>query len=292
MRKFAKHPLSLTSALLAVSLSACDPDATRDTSTPGAGELAAVDQALTWSRVYRHDFVDLHDVNAFQSSIAVNSALTGDDTSNSDLQKPTLESNVAVVGDAAAVDGKAMAVYTRKANYETDSGTVYGWTNGRMMINGQNHAPPVRIRVRLRMTASVKVKSAVMWWPAGGGWPWEVDFVETFGGTSLTDYWGSRQNVGQRWHADLNGDGSATEQLIHDDAVDATQYHIYDLHITPSRMWINIDGVTKYETTDTRYIPDNAGFFSIGKALTHRRYAAERTNDTVFVDWLEIYKGI
>ncbi len=129
-----------------------------------------------------------------------------------------------------------------------------------------------------------------MWWLAGGGWPWEVDLAESFGGATTTDYWGSRQNVAQRWHADLDGNGRAVEQLLHDDTVDATQYHVYDLFITPERMWIEIDGRKTFETTDKRYLPTGAGFFSVGKALTHRRDAAGRTDDAVIVDWLELSK--
>ena len=41
---------------------------------------------------------------------------------------------------------------------------------------------------------------------------------------------------------------------------------------------------------DTNYIPDTSGFFSIGKAMSGRRDATDRTNDAVYVDWLEISK--
>ncbi len=247
-------------------------------------------QAAQWTRIYRHDFTSQADVTAYESGVAANDEIAGSDTDAKILQRPTLKSNVAVVDDSAAGDGKALAVHTRKGNYSTSSGTKYGWTNGRMQISNHEVAPPVRVRARIKMTASVKAKSAVMWWPTDG-WPWEVDFAETFGGSSLTDYWGSRQYVGQRWHADLDGDGDAKEQLEHDDKVDATKYHIYDLFVASDRMWIEIDGVKRFETTDRRYIPTGTGHFSIGKALTHRRDAADRTNDTVFADWVEIYKG-
>lgn len=243
-----------------------------------------------WTAVYRNDFVDMRDVNAFQSSATVNGTLKPSDTANSPLQKPSLKSNTAVVSDERASDGKALGVFTRKGTYATPTGTETGWTNGRMSISGQDHAAPVRIKTRLRMTASARAKSAVMWWPAGGGWPWEVDFAETFGGTTTTDYWGSRQYVGQRWHADLDGDGQAIEQLIHDDKVDATAYHVYELVVLQDRMWIEIDGVKTFETTDARYLPKGAGFFTIGKALTGRRDVVGRTDDAVVVDWLEISK--
>lgn len=243
-----------------------------------------------WTAVYSNDFSSMDGVRAFQSPVTVNDTLKPSDISNNMLQKPSLASNVVIQPDAAAQDGKAMAVWTRPATYKTSTGTKVGWTNGRMMIANQDQSPPVRIQTRLRMTPSIGVKAAVMWWPAGGGWPWEVDFAETFGGSTLTDYWGSRQNVTQRWHADLNGDGRAIEQLIHDDKIDATKYHVYDLFITPERMWIEIDGVKTFETTDTRFIPDSPGFFSVGKALTHRRDLATRTQDAVVVDWVKIYK--
>lgn len=244
-----------------------------------------------WQRVYRHDFSTLADVAAFQSSPTVNSSLAPGDTANSPLQRPTLAGNVAVVDDSGAQDGKALGVHTRLGTYKTLAGAAHHWTNGRMSIRGQEHAPPVRIRTRLRLTPSANTKSAVMWWPAGGGWPWEVDLVETFGGPSSTAGWGSRQKIAQRWHADLDGDGRATEQLVGDIPLDATQYHVFDLFITPDRMWMEVDGVTRMETTDRRYIPNSPGFFSIGKALTGRRDAAGRTDDAVIVDWVEIYRA-
>lgn len=254
-----------------------------------ADGAATSNESTAWTKVYRHDFDDLADVAAFNSGPDVNDSLRGSDTGV--MQQPVVRSNVEVVHDPAAEDGKAMAVHTRKAGFRTSRGTQEGWSNGRMAITDHNAAPPVRVRTRMRFTASVHTKSAVMWWPAGGGWPWEIDFAETFGGDSLTDYWGGRQNVGQRWHSDLNGDGQAREQLIHDDRVDGTRYHVYDLHILPDRMWIDIDGRTTYETRDRRYIPKGAGFFTVGKALTHRRDSTSRTADAVVVDYLEIYKG-
>lgn len=37
--------------------------------------------------------------------------------------------------------------------------------------------------------------------------------------------------VSQRWHGDVDGDGSANEQLIHDDTTDATTFHVHELTI-------------------------------------------------------------
>lgn len=243
-----------------------------------------------WALVYRNDFTSMSDVSPYQSAVSANDQVRATDTTNSQLQKPTLRSNVGIVSDAAASDGSALSVSTRPATYQTSGGVVTGWSNGRMQITGHDEAPPVRIRTRLKMTPSAGTKSAVMWWPAGGGWPWEVDFAETFGGTSTQDYWGSRHNVAERWHADINHDGAAREQLTSNVAIDATAYHVYDLNITPTRMWIEIDGVKAFETTDARYIPTGAGFFSVGKALTGSRQSATRTDDAVSVDWLEIYR--
>ncbi len=280
---------TVTDDWLDVSLSAGGAVSLSDiTVVPPAG--AAVPGSSAWQRVYRQEFASLDDVLAFQSSPTVNSGLLPSDAANSPLQRPSLRSNVTVVGDRSAQDGQALGVFTRIGDYATLAGTATGWSNGRMMIRNQEHAPPVRIRTRLRLTASAFTKSAVMWWPAGGGWPWEVDFVETFGGRSTTDAWGSRQKITQRWHADLNGDGQAKEQLIKDIPLDATEYHVYDLFVTPERMWIEIDGVQRMETTDRRYIPSGPGFFSIGKAMTERRDMPGRTEDAVFVDWVEIYR--
>jgi fibronectin type 3 domain-containing protein len=277
----------------ATAASASSPTSAPDSATvqAAATSSSAATSSYAWSQVYRNDFTDLRDVNAYQSSVDANSHVQPSDSDNSSLQKPTLSSNVVLSGDSSAADGKAMAVWTRKATYQTANGPVSDWTNGRMMIRGQQQDPPVRVRARIRMTASAKVKSAIMWWPTNG-WPWEVDFAETFGGDTTTDYWGSRQHVSQRWHGDgPDADTRAVEQLVHNDTLDATRYHIYDLFVTPSRMWIEIDGQETFATTDKQFIPDGTGFFSIGKALTHTRGATGRTDDAVYVDWLEIYKG-
>ncbi|MDP9432741.1 MAG: family 16 glycosylhydrolase [Actinomycetota bacterium] len=241
-----------------------------------------------WKQVYRHDFTSMTSVIPMRSSPTSNSELLPKDTIQNKLQRPTVPSNVVIVADAAARDSSALAVYTRPASYSTLNGTAFGWANGRMMLAGHNQSPPFRIRTRIKMTASIGVKTAVMWWPERG-WPWEVDFAETFGGSSLTDYWGSRQHVSQRWHGDVNGDGQAREQKIHNIALDATKYHDYDLFVTRDKMWIEIDGVTHYSTTDRRFIPNSPGFFSIGKALTHGRHLPH-TQDAVYVDYVELYK--
>lgn len=286
-------PVTVVTALTALGLLAPAYYAAAAASSPSGqaeSRTSAAGDDMTWSLSYRHNFSDLHDVSAMTSPKAVNSTLRSTDTDNSRLQKPSLASNVVSVADTAADDGKAMAVYTRRASYRTNSGTTFGWTNGRMALSARNEAPPVRIRARLKFTAAAHAKSAVMFWPAGGGWPWEVDFAESFGGKSTTDYWGGRQHISQRWHGDANGDGKAREQLIHDIGMDGTTYHVYDLFITPSRMWINVDDVLKFETTDTRFIPDSPGFFTVGKALTEVRGSSDRTQDAVLVDYLEIYK--
>jgi len=259
-----------------------------DPAVESAPVTIAQAESAKWKLAYRNDFTDLKDVNAFESPAKVNTE-SGGKGSAKDLQKPTVKSNVVVVDDSDASDGHALAIYTRKAKFATPGGEREGWANGRMMITGQNQSPPVRVKVRLRMTPSVGTKSAVMWWPVGGGWPWEVDFAETFGGKSLNDYWGSRQHVRQNWHADINGDGRAKEQLTHADDVDLTKYTEFDLYILPDHVWVEINGRKTFETKDKRYIPNGPGFFSIGKALTDGRELRSRTDDTVFLDWVEIY---
>ncbi len=244
---------------------------------------------IEWKRVYRHDFADVKDLDRYESDPKINSTINVYDRSNKPLQRPILKSNVTVVDDPDASDGKAVAVYTRIADFKTTTGTLSGWTNGRFSVAGHNQSVPVRVQVRLRMTPSMGCKSAVMWWPEKG-WPWEVDFAETFGGESLTDKWGSRHTVTERWHADINHDGAAKEQLIHDFPLDATVYHVYDLNITPEHMWVNVDGKLIFETREKKWIPTTPGHFSIGKAMTGRRNSTKRSEDAVFVDWLEIYK--
>ena len=246
-------------------------------------DLAA--QARGWTRVYRHDFKDLHDVNRFESG-------KKDNDDAADLRKPTLNANVEVVKDAAAEDGYAIATYTRQGTFQTSAGAKVGWSNGRWQIDGQDMAPPLRIRTRIRTTASIETKSAVMFWPSGGGWSWEVDFLETFGGSSLTQGSGARQTAGERWHFDKDGNGRATEQMIKDFPLDTTRYHVYDLLIGRQTMTLLVDGVAQAATTAAQQgmIPNGVGHFGIGKALTGARDVPGRTEDALYVDWLELYR--
>jgi hypothetical protein len=251
--------------------------------------IAPLAAAPIWTLAYRHDCRTLDGVQIMQSPRLTNDKCAPDDTSNSELQKPTLASNVEVVNDPAATDGQALAIRVRPGTYTTSLGLQTGWTMGRMALPFQA-APPVRVRARLRMSRAVGTKLAVMWWPAGGGWPWEVDFAEVFGGLSLSDYWGSRQYVGQRWHADLDGNGMATEQLLSNRKHDATKYTVYELTILPGRMSVRFNGVEAFATTDRRFIPTDAGFFALGTALTGRR-DARHTADATFLDYVEVYTG-
>ncbi len=97
--------------------------------------------------MYRHDFTDLRDVTAFQSAPKVNTGLRPGDHANGQLQKPTLSSNIAVVDDAAASDGKAMAVYTRHGTYRTTAGErpagpTVGWRSRLSTRACRSGSPP------------------------------------------------------------------------------------------------------------------------------------------------------
>ncbi len=242
-----------------------------------------------WTPIVRQDFRDMTGVDAWNSKPAENSKVGPNDRANDALQPPTVASNVTVIDDPGASDGKALAVYTRQAAYRTLAGTAYGWTNGRFGLQGGRATPPVRIRARIRFTRSVGSKAAVMWYPTDG-WRWEVDFAETFGGETLDDDWGAKRKIGQRWHGDYNPvDGRANEHIAHDDRLDATQYHVYDLVILPDRMWVEIDGAKTFETTRKDIIPNTPGYFTVGKALTDARILPGRTEDAVILDWVDIH---
>ena len=256
-------------------------------------QLAAADEPSSvrgdWKLTYSTDFRDMTGVQQMQSSRDINSTLRDSDDGN--VRQPTVKGNVVLTSAAGARDGKALAVKVQRGTYETNSGTKSGWTMGRMGL-AYTQETPVRVRTRIKMSPAVGTKLAVMWWPKAtpgkSNWRWEVDFAEVFGGHSFTDKWGSRQYVSQRWHADIDGDGSAKEQIIHDDKVDATQWVTYDLFVLPNRMWIEIDGDKTFETTDRRFIPQDAGFFSVGTALTGGR-SGSHSNDTTLIDYVEIY---
>jgi len=244
--------------------------------------------STSWVKVWGDQFQNLDQVYAFQSSPAVNSTLSPSDTSNSLLQKPTVASDVQVVPDPTAQDGWDLAVTTQQGIYETDAGPQLGWTNGRMMITGEDQSPPVMITARMRFTQSVQTKSAIMWWPAASCWPWEVDFAETFGGAAGST-WANRQEMTENWHSAHGGCGATPQLQFNQDPFDATQWHVYSLYITPSRMWETIDGTLVAQTTDPAWIPTGSGFFSIGKALTGVR-DGPHTPDAVYVDWVRLYK--
>jgi hypothetical protein len=253
---------------------------------------------------YRNTFAsaeEIADVTAFESGPAVNGALTPGDTGNSDLQKPSLKANVTKEPDAEATDGYALFVWSRLGTYALPNGaTAQGWTNGRCKI-GPTTPGPIFIRQRGRwLKPSVNIKTAVMWWPGNGQWPWEKDYPETFGGL-LGSPWGDKSQVGIRMHKDQASDAdlSAQEQLVKDVQVDGTEYHVYDMLIdhTQPLMVCWIDGVEVFRTTDPKWIAGTGtvsndtvnGFFSVGKALTNRRDALH-SEDAYIVDYLEFYR--
>lgn len=244
---------------------------------------------MTWKAVYRNDFVDLRDVHAQESPPAVNTRIGPGDADNASLQKPSVPGGVSIVADAAAGDGKALRVDTAVRQYLTAAGPAVGWTNGRLDLQNHDQAPPFRVRARIRFTPSVETKSAVMWWPNAKGWPWEVDWAETFGGRKGDPIADRRRVTFNYHHARTPGRGAKPHRSFEAD-VDATSYHVYDLYVTPQRMWETLDGKLVGDV-GPEWIPSGPGHVAIGKALTGTR-AGQHTEDAVFVDWLEIYKPV
>lgn len=210
-----------------------------------------------------------------------------------DERVPTKAEHHRVVDDPTATGGKALSMLTAVADYPLPDGkTGRGWVTSRGGLQGADVKGPFRLEFRYRVTApSLGVGYAVMWWPAGGGWPWEVDAAEDFGG----DAQGRRLRICVRHHYDRNNDGQAKEQDFYDVDLDAFVYRTVAVEWDGARLRQWIDGVKVADYALTKLSFDGTretGFFTIGKKQPGAVKGGPITEDELFLDYVTVWRKV
>lgn len=238
--------------------------------------------------VWSDQFQTLQSVSASQSSPSVNGLVAMTDTSNGQLQKPTVRGDVSVarVGN----DGHSLQVATRATRFQTPRGSWYGITNGRASIGPTFNLAGHKVLARLRGVGNGK--AANMIWPSKG-WPWEVDFAEWFPGSGS-------DTATARNHKAFDSHG-AIHQLVSTTRVNRNQWHTYGIeflgsaHVTGIRY--TVDGHPMQFTENGRtvttltgaWVPNGRGALAIGKAVPGPRGSTPLSHfDAVQVDWVQV----
>jgi len=117
-----------------------------------------------------------------------------------------------------------------------------GYVSGGVSSGRALHQTYGKYEVRFRIDQGDGIATALLLWPAEGGWPPEIDFAENGSGVrdhmTATLHYGSDDSTIQK---DLNGD--------------FTQWHTLGVEWTPGSLAFTMDGSTWATITDS-HVPD------------------------------------
>ena len=253
-------------------------------------------------------------LQACESPGWVNAPLSPADTSNAQLQKPTLKSDVSII--KAGHDNRALQVATQAGAYninpdKTPNATplyANGVTNGRVSIGPDfslaNHIVSIRLRAVGGPGGGQVGKTATMIWPTTN-WPWEFDLAETVPGTTgVTAYHHIESQPGM-------GD-TVSHFLYGTTSFDPYAWHTYTIEFLGGALVTGVEYLVDGQplalvgfnnnpppatTIIGAWIPSyGTGHIAIGKALPAGGKAPYATRadvpanyfDAVQVDWVKI----
>lgn len=137
-----------------------------------------------------------------------------------------------------------------------------------------------KYEVRARFGAGYGVRAAGLLWPAGGGWPPEVDFYEIDGADT------------KRTTNRLTNHYGATNSMQHaSETADFTQWHVVGVEWTPDALRYTLDGVVA--VTMTKNVPNRPMWLALQSGITGVSAQPGASTPAVVdidVDWVKIYR--
>jgi beta-glucanase (GH16 family) len=131
--------------------------------------------------------------------------------------------------------------------------------------------------VRSRMTGAGPTGVELLW-PDGNVWPPEIDFNETYGGTS-----GTSATVHYN---------SANSQIGRSLNIDMTQWHTWGVIWTPNSITYTVDGTVWGTETTAASIPNMPMHISLqSQTWCSSGWACPTTPQSMQVDWVAQYKA-
>lgn len=159
------------------------------------------------------------------------------------------------------------------------AGTWYGAgvANARRVVQTYG-----KYEMQVRFDAGYGVRTAALLWPAGGGWPPEVDFYEIEGRDALrttnmlTNHYRDAAGIHRMQHGFVKGD--------------YTQWHTVGVEWRPTSLTYTLDGaVVKTMTTN---VPQQPMWFGMNVSLGSPGYRPDATTPShvdANIDWIKIY---
>lgn len=137
-----------------------------------------------------------------------------------------------------------------------------------------------KYEVRARFDAGHGVRACGLLWPAWGGWPPEVDFLEI------------AANDPQRTENDVTNHYGATNRMEHGSyEADFTTWHTVGLEWTPDALVYTLDGEEKVRMTEN--VPDRPMWLALQSGITGlSARPSSLTPDVVDfdIDWVRVYE--
>jgi beta-glucanase (GH16 family) len=251
-----------------------------------AAALQAATPAIIWSDEFNQPIAAAPDPSKWSYDLG------GGGWGNGELEVYTdARENSAVVADAAASDGRALALTAVRSS-------TGSYTSARLKTSGKFAATYGRIEARLKLTRGRGVWPA--FWMLGDtistvGWPacGEIDIMEQLGHEPGKIY-GTIHGPG---YSGANGLGSMT--TLPDGTPLSDAYHVYAVDWTPEKIEWSLDGVAFYSRTPaqipagTRWV-FNTPFFLILNVAVGGAWPGNPDSSTTFpqmmlIDYVRVY---
>jgi hypothetical protein len=151
------------------------------------------------------------------------------------------------------------------------------WVTGGVCLCGITGQTYGAYFVRSRMTGAGPT-SVELLWPDGNVWPPEIDFNETYGGTSRTS-------------ATVHY-SSANSQIGRSVNIDMTQWHTWGVIWTPNSITYTVDGTVWGTETTSASIPNMPMHISLqSQTWCSSGWACPTTPQSMQVDWVAQYQA-
>ena len=137
-----------------------------------------------------------------------------------------------------------------------------------------------KYEMRARFSAGYGVRAAGLLWPAGGGWPPEVDFFEV----ASVDTYRTTNHL-------TNHYGAANSMQHASETADFTQWHVVGVEWTPDALRYTLDGVVK--VTMTNNVPNRSMWLALQSGITGMSAQPGASTPAVVdfdIDWVKIYR--
>lgn len=159
------------------------------------------------------------------------------------------------------------------------------WTGGAINNSRSNAMTAGKYEIRMRAEAGKGLNVVGLLWPAGGGWPPEIDFVE--------DRDGDRRDFAATLH--YKNSSTRHGQIGASRNLDMTKWHTYGVEWKPGQVKYSVDGMV-WKTVNSPFVPTiKMGLAVQTNSVTRGAVKADASTPSrseVDIDWVVGYRPV